>query len=114
MTDDVKLVGVTVNREYTVRGAEQVPDNSGCPIAPEVATVRFLTRAGQDSPLLPHWITIEGRRTRGAKTTGHMSQGGYMLGVDGSVVPDTKHGDPPAWVAQLVARAVAEQNGQPS
>ncbi len=104
---EVASCGVAVDRFYAVAGMDPVPDSSRCPIEPAEVTVRF--RAGS-SALCATYVTIKGRRLRGAKTKGTFNMGGYGVLPDGTVEPDHRTGAAPEWVQEIVDRAIAEHN----
>lgn len=98
--------GISVHRFYTVSDAEPVPDSARCPLDPTEAVVIFQshTLAG---PLRVIGIRVIGKRLRGEKTKGTRNEGYYSV-VRDVVKPDDRTGSPPAWVQQVVDRAVAE------
>lgn len=103
---EIVSVGVAVDRFYAVIDVEPVPDSARCPLDPSEVTVRF--RAYANSPLRATYVTVKGRRLRGAKTKGTFNQGGYSVLPDGTVEPDYKTGAAPAWVQEIVTQSIAE------
>jgi hypothetical protein len=99
--------GVQVDRFYEVSGVDSVPDSARCPLDPEWVTVSFRCPRGEGVPTASY-ITIKGRRLRGKKTIGTYNQGGYSIRPDGTVEPDYKTGEPPAWVQAIVNQAINE------
>ncbi len=103
----VAYAGITVHRYYTVSGMEPVPDSARCPLDPTDAHVLFQSDRLVDPPRAVG-VRIGGRRLRGAKTKGTYNQGYYSVLADGTVLPDDKTGPAPAWVQEVVDRAIAE------
>jgi len=98
--------GISVDRCYTVTEMESVRDSAGCPLDPTAATVRF--RAYRGAEIAVVGIEIAGRRLRGLKTKGTMNRAYFSVRPDGTVEPDHKYGEAPAWVSQVVSHALAE------
>lgn len=99
--------GVQVERFYEVSGVEPVPDAARCPLDPEGVTVTFRCQHGEEVPRA-RYVSIRGRRLRGAKTAGTYNTGGYSILPDGTVEPHYKTGEPPVWVQEIVNQAIDE------
>lgn len=103
----VSFNSISITRFYTVSGMEPVPDSARCPLDPTEAEVLFQSDRLVDLPRAVV-VRIGGKRLRGEKTKGTYSRGYYSVLPDGTVVPDDKTGPAPAWVQEIVTRAIAE------
>lgn len=110
--DTIDPTDLSITREYRVTGAAHIRDSVGCPIDPELAAVRFTNRRYHSAgfgPLRPSSVTITGRRTRGKKTAGQYSETSFRVAENGTIEPHYKYGPAPAWVLDVVSRAVTDQ-----
>lgn len=86
---------VHIELHYDVADAPEMRDNSRSFFVPEFAVVSFVDGR-------PSYINARGRRVISSRYT----NGGFGIGPDGAIRPDHRGETAPAWMAEVVAKAM--------